>query len=121
MPRILDRRLEVAAPVHCPALRQNLRDIFDIQWADNVKARILDGTGVNKYNKGESVAPCRSQTVLHEYYSRMAARPATDAPAAQTEISRAKKSRSPATKNRKPARTTPATARDDTAGALAET
>lgn len=121
MPRNLDRRLEVAAPVHCPALRQNLRDIFDIQWADNVKARILDGTGVNKYNKGESVAPCRSQTVLHEYYSRMAARPATDAPAAQTEISRAKKSRSPATKNRKPARTTPATARDDTAGALAET
>ena len=121
MPRNLDRRLEVAAPVHCPALRQNLRDIFDIQWADNVKARILDGTGVNKYSKGESAAPCRSQTVLHEYYSHMAARPAANAPDARNETIRAKKSRSPAAKNRKPARTAPATTRDETAGAMAET
>ena len=121
MPRNLDRRLEVAAPVHCPALRQNLRDIFDIQWADNVKARILDGTGINKYSKGESAAPCRSQTVLHEYYSRMAARPAANAPDARNETIRAKKSRSPAAKNRKPARTAPATTRDETAGAMAET
>ena len=121
MPRNLDRRLEVAAPVHCPALRQNLRDIFDIQWADNVKARILDGTGVNKYSKGESVAPCRSQTVLHEYYSRMAARPAADAPVAQAKTSRAKRSRSSAAKSQRPARTTPATTRDDMAVSMTET
>ena len=70
MPRNLDRRLEVAAPIHCPAIRQTVRDIFDIQWADNVKARILDGSGANSYNKGESAVPCRSQTVLHDYYSR---------------------------------------------------
>lgn len=121
MPRNLDRRLEVAAPVHCPALRQNLRDIFDIQWADNVKARILDGTGVNKYSRGESVAPCRSQTVLHEYYSRMAARPAADAPAAQPPTSRGKKERTPAAKSRRPARKPPSAVQGDMADALTET
>lgn len=121
MPRNLDRRLEVAAPVHCPALRQNLRDIFDIQWADNVKARILDGTGVNKYSRGESVAPCRSQTVLHEYYSRMAARPAADVPAAQPPTSRGKKERTPAAKSRRPARKPPSAVQGDMADALTET
>ena len=80
MPRNLDRRLEVAAPAHCPAIRQTLRDIFDIQWADNVKARILDGTGANRYSRGEGVAPCRSQTALHEYYSRKAAQGTKEGP-----------------------------------------
>ena len=98
MPRNLDRRLEVAAPIHCPAIRQTLRDIFDIQWADNVKARILDGSGANSYNKGESAVPCRSQTVLHDYYSRKVSQAMQAQPAAEPKPKPVKRKRPSAPK-----------------------
>ena len=108
MPRNLDRRLEVAAPVHCPATRQTLRDIFDIQWADNVKARILDGTGANRYSRGEGVVPCRSQTLLYEYYRRKASQAAD--PARQNDTApttRKAESTTPKPRARKKQRQTP--------------
>mgnify|MGYP003818503657 FL=1 len=98
MPRNLDRRLEVAAPIHCPAIRQTVRDIFDIQWADNVKARILDGSGANSYNKGESAVPCRSQTVLHDYYSRKVSQAMQAQPAAEPKPKPVKRKRPSAPK-----------------------
>lgn len=98
MPRNLDRRLEVAAPAHCPAIRQTLRDIFDIQWADNVKARILDGTGANRYSRGEGVAPCRSQSALHDYYSRKAAHGAKGMPEQAAEFAASQAAKNTAAK-----------------------
>ena len=45
MPRNLDRRLEVVAPVADPALQQRLRSFFDVLLADNTTAWELQGDG----------------------------------------------------------------------------
>ncbi len=42
MTRNIERRVEIACPVLDSDIKKELRDIFDIQWKDNVKARILD-------------------------------------------------------------------------------
>ena len=77
MPRNLDRRIEVAAPVDCPRLARTLRDIFAIQWSDNVKARVLDDACCNSYHTGLTAVPCRSQLLLYDYYARKALRQGT--------------------------------------------
>ncbi|MFN8276820.1 MAG: polyphosphate kinase 1 [Chitinophagales bacterium] len=41
MTRNLDSRVEVSCPVFDPELQQELRDLLEIQWSDNVKARYL--------------------------------------------------------------------------------
>ena len=42
MVRNLDHRLEATCPISDPGIRQELKDILDIQLSDNVKARWLD-------------------------------------------------------------------------------
>ncbi|MFN2380700.1 MAG: hypothetical protein ABR519_10910, partial [Bacteroidales bacterium] len=54
MTRNLERRVEVACPVFDPDLKQELTDIFNIQWSDNVKARVLDPQLKNNYSEGYS-------------------------------------------------------------------
>lgn len=46
MTRNTEKRVEIAAPVKSPELRQRIRDMFDILLRDNVKARILMPNGV---------------------------------------------------------------------------
>jgi polyphosphate kinase len=48
MTRNIERRIEVTCPIWDTALKKELRDIFRIQWRDNVKAREIDSTGSNK-------------------------------------------------------------------------
>ena len=68
MTRNLDKRLEVAAPIVAPDLRRTLRDVFDLQWADNVKARDLADLGANQYVNNEQGSRIRSQVALYQYY-----------------------------------------------------
>jgi polyphosphate kinase len=49
LPRNFDRRVEVSCPIYDPVLQQELSDYFDLQWRDNVKARIWNGALDNKY------------------------------------------------------------------------
>jgi polyphosphate kinase len=67
MPRNLDHRVEVAFPVLEPALQEQIRDVLEIQLADNVKARriLADGRS-ERIRPGEDVAPVRSQERLYE-------------------------------------------------------
>jgi len=51
MSRNLFRRIEVAFPVYDPVLQQELKDLLTIQWADNVKARIISPTKNNAFRK----------------------------------------------------------------------
>jgi polyphosphate kinase len=51
MTRNLDHRIEVTCPVFDKAIRNELRQIFDIQWNDNIKARKLDSALSNKFVK----------------------------------------------------------------------
>ena len=51
MTRNLDHRVEVGCPVYDPALKQTIVDILELQLTDNVKARVLDATLENHYQR----------------------------------------------------------------------
>ena len=45
----MDRRVEVAFPCWTPTVKQELLDFLELQWRDNVKARVLDARLTNAY------------------------------------------------------------------------
>jgi polyphosphate kinase len=49
MPRNLDKRIEVGTPIFDEQLKNHIMEVFSIQWADNMKARILDESLKNQY------------------------------------------------------------------------
>ena len=51
MNRNLNHRVEVACPIYDPALQEEIRSFFDIQFQDNRKARIVDAEQRNHYKK----------------------------------------------------------------------
>jgi polyphosphate kinase len=67
MSRNLDRRVEVCTPVFDPAIRKQLKDVFNIQWRDNVKAHSLKEETLNDYLR-DGEAPRRSQIELYNYF-----------------------------------------------------
>ncbi len=60
MPRNLDHRVEVAFPIYDPEVQRQVREIIDIQLADNVKARVLKADNTNVRNHNDR-PPVRSQ------------------------------------------------------------
>lgn len=68
MTRNLDYRVEVLCPILDKQLKQQLIDIMDIQWSDNVKARKFNAEQTNKYRRGSRKKPVRSQEVIYDYY-----------------------------------------------------
>lgn len=71
MTRNLDKRVEVAVPISDKNIRKVLKEIFAIQWSDNVKARELLIAGRNSYVKKNTPENFRSQIMLYEYYKKM--------------------------------------------------
>ena len=69
MSRNLNRRVEVAFPVHDPELRRELRALLDLQLADNRKARILDRRQTNAYASAAG-PPVRAQVDFQRYLER---------------------------------------------------
>ena len=68
MTRNLDHRVEVACPVYDEAIQQELQTYLDIQWRDNVKARILNGDLDNRYRPCDHSIPLiRSQDAIYEF------------------------------------------------------
>lgn len=71
MTRNLDHRVEVACPIYNKSIQQELQTHLDIQWQDNVKARILNGTLDNQYRRRDaSEAPVRAQEAIYEWLQR---------------------------------------------------
>jgi polyphosphate kinase len=66
MVRNLDHRIEVAVPITNKEIRNELKDMIDIQLSDNVKARILDNNLSNNY-VSDSVSINRSQFEIYKY------------------------------------------------------
>lgn len=66
MIRNFDYRSEVAVPIFDPEIRKQLKNIFEIQLADNTKARYLDAKQENKYvrNKKKKI---RAQVETYKY------------------------------------------------------
>jgi len=70
MPRNLDRRIEVTCPIWDPALKKEITDLFDIQWNDNVKARIYDEEQSNRLVRTGSKIH-HSQIEIHDYLTEV--------------------------------------------------
>ena len=68
MTRNLDFRVEVTCPIYDTKLQQRIQNIIDLQWHDNVKARILNANQTNQF-KHRRGARIRSQEAIHQYLS----------------------------------------------------
>ncbi len=74
MTRNTVKRVEVAAPVYSPALKQRIQGIFDLMLSDNKKARVENSDGTYTLVKCEG-EPVNSQEMLYqEAYDRAAER-----------------------------------------------
>lgn len=70
MTRNLSYRIETAFPVYDADLRDIIKNIIEVQLNDNVKARIIDKNGKNKYVVRESGIPVQSQLETYYYLKR---------------------------------------------------
>lgn len=70
MTRNLHRRIENAFPIYNNRLRREIRDFIEIQFRENVKARILDKGQNNFYRKENAEQLWRSQERMYQYYQR---------------------------------------------------
>ncbi len=68
LPRNFDSRFEIIVPVLDEELRDELMHYLDLQWADNVKARVLDAGLTNAIAKGGKKAQ-RCQEAIPEWLS----------------------------------------------------
>ena len=67
MPRNLDKRVEIMFPVEDPVLREKVRHILQVQLDDNVKAHILQPSGVyEKIDKRGKVLVNAQETFCEE-------------------------------------------------------
>jgi len=66
MERNMDRRIEVATPIYDKDIQYDLKHIFNLQWKDNVKSRLVDEFQKNKYFKN-SKNECDSQIETYKY------------------------------------------------------
>lgn len=67
MTRNIDNRVEVTCPIYDEDIKNELMDIFDICWSDNVKARIINEKQDNIYKRND-LPKVRSQFATYDYY-----------------------------------------------------
>lgn len=70
MTRNIEHRIEVTCPVFDKSIKNEMKEIFEIQWSDNVKARKLDATLSNEFVK-PGKKPIHSQIEVHNYIKRV--------------------------------------------------
>lgn len=68
MPRNLDNRIEVVAPVYDPTLKLEMKRIVEYGLRDTMQGRTVDGTGENRPWSCENPLEKGSQEALYEYY-----------------------------------------------------
>ncbi len=70
MVRNLSYRIETTFPIFDKDIRTQILDYLDIQLQDNVKARIIDSKGANKYKMTKNDLAFRSQEEMYYYLKR---------------------------------------------------
>ncbi len=70
MTRNIEHRIEVTCPVFDKNLRNELKEIFEIQWSDNVKARKLEVSLSNKFVKNDK-KQVQSQKEVYNFVKRI--------------------------------------------------
>ena len=69
MTRNIEHRIEVTCPVFDKAIKSELKEIFEIQWSDNVKARKIDAKLSNHFVK-PGKKPINSQLEVYNYLKK---------------------------------------------------
>ena len=86
MTRNLSYRIETAFPIYDPELRARIIELNEMQWMDNVKARVLDRDLSNQYRVTGADVQIRSQVESYHYVQRLErAAIAETAPASEEE------------------------------------
>ncbi len=67
MVRNIDHRVEATCPILDERIKQELKDILNIQLEDNVKARWLNNDLTNDYVRKDNQEPIRSQVETYNY------------------------------------------------------
>ena len=71
MVRNLSHRIETAFPIYDKDIAKQIMDVMEMQWIDNVKARILDEAMTNTYKRNEKVElAIQSQEATYYYFKR---------------------------------------------------
>ncbi len=70
MTRNLDSRIEVSCPVYDKKIQKEIRDIMEIQWKDNVKARVIDPLLKNEHRVSLTKRAVRSQEAIYNYLKK---------------------------------------------------
>ncbi len=65
-----DQRVEVACPIYDEELKERIIHILELQFKDNVKARIINDVQDNHY-KSNGDKPVRSQMAIYDYLSEL--------------------------------------------------
>lgn len=68
MPRNLDNRVEVIAPVYDPDIKADLKRVVEYGLKDTLQGRVVDGSGDNRPWTTTDNLPFRSQKELYRYY-----------------------------------------------------
>ncbi len=71
MTRNLSYRIETAFPIYDARLKQRIIELVELQWLDNVKARVLDSTLSNTYRRSVNDLAIRSQVESYFYVKRL--------------------------------------------------
>lgn len=70
MTRNLDYRIEVSCPINDKKLQKEIRDILEIQWSDNTKARVMDAEQNNEHRTTKSKTKVRAQHAIYDYLKK---------------------------------------------------
>lgn len=70
MVRNLSYRVETVFPVYDADARRIIHDIIEMQWRDNIKARILDEEQSNRYRRTDTEIAVQSQVETYYYLKR---------------------------------------------------
>ena len=70
MTRNIDSRIEVTCPIYDKEIQKELRTFFDIQWKDNVKARVLNEKLDNQIQTNDTEKEFRAQWKIYDYLSK---------------------------------------------------
>ncbi len=69
MTRNIEHRIEVTCPIFDKGIKNELKEIFAIQWSDNVKARKIDPSLSNKFVK-QGKKKVHSQVEVYNYIKK---------------------------------------------------
>ena len=71
MTRNIDQRVEVGCPIYDKKLQQQIIDIFELQWSDTTKARIINAQQSNPYKPRGNKRKVQSQVAIYDYLKAM--------------------------------------------------